>query len=272
MEWISEFNGVQFPRGLFALDQSRVFEQSRMRVTGGEGEYDLNGIRSRLQQQSYSYEFVKTLNCPSWADELDVLFGSAITSGILKKSNGLYTRRATGKIVSIKDASSIADWQAKRQKLIYQFSAEPYWYNDNQTTRAFTASTGFNVTNRGNARAIKYAVLTITSNVSNPFTFTVTPLGTSVNYYGAFKYGTKKYTLLNTGFAASSLTYAAATVSASLVFDSGNNTVRVNGVDAYGNITRPATQMALFWLEPGVNQIAFNQAVTGNLVFRDCYL
>ena len=271
MEWISEFNGIQFRRGLFNFDQTRDFEQSRMKVTGGEGDYDLNGIRSRLQQQTYSFEFTRQLNCYDFQDTLDAIAASAITSGILKKTDGRSIRRATAKVANIKDVSSIDDWQDKRQRLIYQFSAEPYWYNDNATTQTFTSSTGFNVTNRGNARAIKYAVLTITSNVSNPFTFTVTPLGTSPNYYGAFKYGTKKYSSVNTGFAASSLTYAAVTT-ASLVFDAGNNTVRVNGVDAYTNITRPATQMALFWLEPGVNQIAFNQTVTGNLVFRDCYL
>ena len=272
MEWISEFNGVQFPRGLFSLDQTRVFDQSRMKVTGGEGDYDLNGIRSRLQQQTYNYEFTRQLPCYDFQDSLDAIAASAITSGILKKTDGRSIRRTTAKIINIKDVSNVLDWRAQRQKLIYQFSAEPYWYNDNATTQSFTASTGFNVTNRGNARAIKYVVLTITSNVSNPFIFTVTPLGTNVNYYGAFKYGTKKYTLLNTGFAASSLTYAAATVSASLVIDAGNNTVRVGGVDTYANVTRPATQMALLWLEPGVNQIAFNRAVTGTLVYRDCYL
>jgi len=271
MEWISEFNGVQFPRGLFSLDQTRVFEQNRMRVTGGEGDYDLNGIRSRLSQQSYSLEFTKPLICQSWASELDAIAASAITSGILKKTNGSYVRRATAKIVNIKDVSSIFDWKAQRQKLIYQFSADPYWYADLATTRTFTSSTGFNVTNQGNARAIQYVVLTITSNLSNPFTFTVTPLGTSPAYYGAFKYGGRKYSSVNTGYAASSLTYAAATT-ASLVFDAGNSTVRLNGVDAYQNVTRPATQMALLWLEPGANQIAFNQAVTGNLVFRSCWL
>lgn len=273
MWWFQSFNSVTLPRANFSVDLPRNWAENRMATTGGEGEYDLDGDRTRQTQQSYSCE-LPVQACDLQA-KYDALLSMGRKGGTLRKTNGQYTRLTTAKITSVRDNSTIENWRARRQSLTVQFTAEPYWYDDLLTTVPFTAATYFSLRNlaggpNGNARAMKYAVLTITSNVTNPLVIDIHPAGLindGVNppYYGTFRYGTRTYGVAE--YPALQLTYAASTT-ASLVIDAGNSTVRVGGVDQYANISKPATQMGLFWLEPGDNIVRFNQAVTGNLKFR----
>lgn len=273
MFWFTEFNGVYMPPADFNTAMPRAFAQNRLATTGGEGEYDLNGTTNRMTQQSYTHEI--TVAACNFRAKWDELLGMSRVSGVLKKTDGTTVRRAQAKITNINETTTPADWARRTQRIGIQFSAEPYWYSDIATTVSFSGVTYVSLRsngNIGNARAVKHVVLTITSNIATSLTISMnpnTPLSTG-SYYGEFRYGTKRYGE-NTSLVASSLTYAAP-MYGTLVIDAGASTVEVNGVDAYANTTRPATQMALLWMEPGDNILRFSSAATGSLTFRSAWI
>ncbi len=274
MWYATEFNSVPLPKANFSLAMPRVFTQNRIAATGAVmGEYDLEGVANRQTQQTYDVEFL-VADCDFQA-KLDAILGAARRRGLLKISDSKQTRQATGKVVSVDETTTMDDWRNKKQRIRMQLACEPQWYADVATTVAFTSATAVSLKttpNRGNARAIKYVVLTITTSISGSLTITSEPQGD--NYYGAPKYGKVKYgspALGDGSKQTASLVYNAST-SAPLVIDAGNATVRVGGVDAYANVVRPSTQMALLWIEPGDNIIRFSQAVSGGLVFRSAWI
>lgn len=273
MFWFNEFNGIYMPPAEFNTGIPRAFAQNRIGTTGGEGEYDLDGTRNPMTQQSYTHE-ISVAACDFQA-KWDELLSMARTSGTLKKTNGSVTRQTRAKISNIADATTVEDWARRSKRIGIQFSAEPYWYSDEEVSVNFTSALYVslrNTPNAGNTRAVKYVVLTITSNIASSLIISVEP-NTPIHggsYYGEFKYGTRVYgqdtSLINSG-----LTYNAA-MYGTLVIDAGNGTVTVNGVDAYANTVRPDTQMALLWLEPGDNIIRFSSAATGNITFRSAWI
>jgi hypothetical protein len=265
------FNDTPLPRGNFVTQMPRVFAQNRLRIPGAVmGDYDLEGIRNRPTQQSYTFEFT-VAECDV-NTRMDALLGAAQRVGQLRISNSQQTRRATAKVTNAVDATTMDDWRSRQKRVQVQFDAEPFWYADAPTVVPFTSTTTVllrnSTANLGNARAIKYVVLTITSNITAFVNISINPQ--TGNYYNEFLYGTKFYTA--DSFAQSAaLTYIGYT-SAPLVIDAGNSTVRLGGVDVYANTTKPDTQTALLWLEPGDNRISFSQAVSGSISFRNCWV
>ncbi len=274
MWYATEFNSVQLPRGNFSLAMPRTFIQNRLAPTGAIlGEYDLEGLSNRQGQQTYDVEFVVS-DCDFQA-KLDEILGAARRFGQLKITDNAQVRRATAKVVSVAEKTTMDDWRDRKQRIGLQLSCEPQWYDDTLTTVTFTSATRVslkNTPNRGNARAIKYVVLTITSNISGSMVITSEPQGD--NYYNTFKYGQKRYgsSAIGSGAKLSSAIAYVGSTTAPLVIDAGNATVRVGGVDAYSNTTRPATQMALLWIEPGDSIVRFSQAATGTLAFRSAWI
>ncbi len=271
MWWFTEFNGVRLPLGNFVTNLNLAFAENRTRTTGGEGEYDLDGDTAFLTQQSYSCEF--TLPICDYDAKYNALKGAMRRRGLLKRSNYTTVQRATAKVTSITDTTTPNDLWQRTKRMSVTFTAEPYWYDDLLTTVTFASASRVNLTsqyNRGNARAVKYVVLTITSNINTFLTIGITPYG-DASFYGEGDYGDIYYSGDDLGNEAAALTYTGNT-SSTFVINAGNSTVRVGGVDEYDNVTLPATQMALLWLEPGQSEINFNQAVTGTLEFRSAWL
>lgn len=275
MFWFESFNGIRLESGNFSTGIPRAFAQNRMATTGGQGEYDLNGVRNPMTQQTYSHEF--TMKSCDFQTRYDQLFGLSNRRGLLVKTNGPESRQCTAKIFNISDATTIADYRSQSQRIGMQFTAEPFWYDTVETSVNFAGASYVslrNTPNRGNARAIKYLVLTIYSNIDSSLTISITPNNPGLYgaYYGTFKYGTRRYSSgLLTGQVASGITYNAP-MYGTLVIDAGNDRVTVNNVDAYANTVRPATQMALLWLEPGDNIIRFSAPATGNVTFRSAWI
>ncbi|HRA66542.1 MAG TPA: hypothetical protein PL187_11015 [Caldilinea sp.] len=274
MWYATEFNSVPLPKANFSLAMPRAFIQNRIPAAGAVlGEYDLEGASNRQGQQTYDVEFL-VADCDFQA-KLDAILGAARRRGVLKISDSKQARRATGKVVAVDETTTMNDWRDRKQRIRMQIACEPQWYADVATTVTFTSATAVslkNTPNRGNARAIQFVVLTITSSISGSLTINSEPQGD--NYYGTPKYGKVKYgsaAIADGSKETAQLVYGAST-SSTLVIDAGNSTVKVGGVDAYANITRPETQMALLWIEPGDNIIRFSQAVSGNIVFRSAWI
>lgn len=271
MWYFTEFNGVRLPRWNWVADTSLTFADARMPTTGGMGEYDLYGSDNPLGTQTYRGEFMLPL-CDYRTKETEIK-GAFRRQGLLKRSDGTYTQYAVAKVTSSADVTTPADWKRGTKRMSVEFKAEPLWYDDTLTTVSFTSATRvFYHTrpNRGNARAIKNVVLTITSNISTFVTIGVSPYGDAA-FYGEDVYGGGYYGGSVSDIEATTLTYTGNT-SGPLVFDAGAGTVRLNGVDVYNNVTLPDTQMALLWIEPGGGELNFSQAVTGTLQFRSTWL
>ena len=274
MWFASEFNSIALPRGNFSLAAPRAFAANRLQPTGALlGDYDLEGLGNRLVQQAYQVEFT-IAQCDAQA-KMDALMGVARRSGTLKITNNLQTRRCTAKVSAIGWSTTIDDWRARLARISLQFSAEPFWYDDVLTTLAFTSQDYINlrtVNNAGNARAIKHLVLTITTALPGATTIFIEPTGP--RYYNEFKYGAQCYGVVSSlvpAPAACQLTYNAAT-GATLVIDAGRATVQVGGVDAYANTSKPDTQTALLWLDPGPAVVHFSRVVSGSIAWRNCWV
>lgn len=270
MWWFTEFNDVTLPLGNFVTNLNLAFAENRTRTTGGEGEYDLDGDNAFLTQQSYSCEFTLP-KCDYDTKYSDIKY-AARGRGLLKRTNGTVWQRATAKVTAITDTTTPSDVYARTKRMSVTFTAEPYWYNDILTTLSFSGVSVLDAHdpgNDGNARAVKYAVLTITSSVVNPFIFATVPASGGY-FYGEVDYGEGLFDGTTTGGTESTFTYTAGT-STTLTIDAGNSTVREGSTDKYEEITLPDTQMALFWLEPGGSTFTFNQAVTGTLEFRSAW-
>lgn len=269
MFYFTEFNGVPIRPINYANAIPRQFAQNRVGATGGEGEYDLEGQRNRMTSQTYTHE-VTVASC-DFQTKYDALLGSSRTRGVLKKSNGSKVRRTDPrtKIANITDATTIEDWRGGMQRIGLQFNAQPYWYDDALTTVSFTGVSSFRATNAGNARAIQYVTLTTTSTTGSPLTINTYAQG-DAEFYDEGVYDEGIYDGTDLGNEDGQMVLG--TITNTMVIDAGNSRITIGGVDAYSQITIPDTQMALLWLEPGVNEIVFNQNMTGTLTFRSAWV
>lgn len=266
---LESFNGIRLSSANYAFDVSRQFQRNRLVLAGTEGEYDLDGVNARMAQQSYSHEF--TLKACDFQARYDALLAALGTSGELKKTNGEVSRITRAKIESIAETTTLDDWRRNQQRIGLRFTAAPYWYSDPLTTVFFSLASRVAVRNPGNtggSKAVMYAVLTFSTNVVSFLTIGIRPIITG-NYYGEITFGEEgEY---DDGSGGTSFTYTGGT-STPLVIDAGNGTVREGAVDQYSKVTLGPTQTRLFWLDPGDNTITFNQAMSGKLEFRSCYL
>lgn len=268
MWWFTEFNSVVLPLGNFVANLDLAFAQNRTRTTGGEGEYDLDGDRTPMLQQSYSCEF--TLPQCDYDAKYNALKGAMRRRGLLKRSNYSTVQRATAKVTSITDTTTPNDIFARTKRMTVTFTAEPYWYDDAESGVVFTLAMSIRPENLGNARAVKFVVLTISSATGTSLEINTHGDGDGTPYDEGY-YDTFYYDGSDVGNEDGSIEFASPTGS-TIIIDAGNSRVTIGGVDSYDEITIPDTQMALLWLEPGVNEITFNQPVTGTLVWRNAWL
>lgn len=270
MFWFCEFAGVYLPPVDFSTAIPREFDQARIAGTGSDGEFDLNGLRNRMGQQTYTHEI--TVMACDFQTKLDELMGCSRRAGILKKTNGTITRRTTSrtKISNITDATTIADWKRGDKRIAMQFTAEPLWYDDQVDYMTFSSATLILPENLGNARAIQGVEMTIYTGVGSPLVINTYPQGDGT-LYDEGVYDTFYYEGTDLGNEVGTLSFTIAT-GTTIYIDAGNSRITLGGIDCYDKITLPPTQMALLWLEPGVNQITFSSPVTGLLVWRNAWI
>lgn len=249
---ITEFAGVTIPGNQNISNLTRAALDATLRPTGApQGDYDLYGTTSPWPSQTYDAEFMFT--AVTYAT-LDALLAKVGTRGTLKQLlwDQSTSRQTEAKLISAELSTTVEDKFAGIQRCTCQFRAEPFWYATTATTVSFSSTASVNLTsansNLGNARAIKYVVLTITTNLAGATTFTITPTaGTTA----AIQYLT--------------------TTSGNLVINAGAHTVYVGATNSYANTSRAATQIPLLFLEPGNSVMTFSRSLSGNIVFRSCY-
>lgn len=263
---LTEFDGVSLPANGVDVSVPRAVSVDLLVAAGG-AIVDKDVYQTPISQQQYSSRFMYSAVTQS---ALDALYGKLGKWGRLKRlMRDGSTRFANAKLTNIDAPMNNFDYLASVQKITATWLAEPLWYADTATTVSFTSVTRVSLRSNqqgGNARATKFVVLTITSAITSGFMVTIEPNGAS--YYGEFTYGNGIYGPLRGEFPCS-LTYGAS--ANGLIVDAGAGTVRSNNADVYANASKPNTQTALLWLEPGDSVIRFNQTVSGNIVFRSTW-
>jgi hypothetical protein len=240
-----DFGGIPLPDRMAAYAVPRRIEVSRMRIAGG-GSYALD---ASWDVQEYSADGLYYESSVGWIRDtvLDQLRGcmglpytlrGQVADGSIRCCDAYLTE-----INPVHDNESSA---ANIQRVSLRFSASPFWYDDGLTVIEPVAATTMLAVNGGNAvsRHIKF-VISPTANVAN---LALTAGGTELTYDAA---------LLTTDV---------------LVIDALTGAVTKNGVNTYGNTTRPDTQMALFELATGENEIEVTHPVTGRVEYRGCWV
>lgn len=248
---LHEFAGIALPDAQAVSDLTREALTSYLRPTGQPfGDYNLYGASLPFGQQTYRHDFLYSVAAQA---TIDALFAKIGVRGTLKQTMwDASTRQTEALLVRVSQATTVEDKHAGLQRLSCEFHAEPFWYATTATTVVITSATSVNLTsansNLGNARAIKYVVLTITSNLPAATTITITP---------------------TTGTAAAIIYIEAST--GTLVIDAGAHTVKLAGVNKYAKTSRADTQVPLLFLEPGNSVLTADNAITGSIVFRSAW-
>jgi hypothetical protein len=264
----TEFDGVSLPTNGVDVTPPRIVNIDLLQLAGGQM-VDKDGFFTPIPSQTYSQRFMYSSVTQA---NLDALYAKLGKRGKLKRlMRDGSTRFCNAKLTGLEAPMNNFDYLATVQRISATWQAEPLWYADSATTVSFSSVSyvSLRANQNGNARAIKYVVLTVTSVISNPFIIYIEPTGS--NYYNETTYGAGTYGP-DAGEFASMLAFAG--VAAGLVVDAGNNTVKEysSGTNFYAYAYKPATQTALLWLEPGDNIIRFNQAVSGSLTYRKAYV
>lgn len=238
----AEFTGLDS-----AYEMSALARVQEMQIAGGNGAYDLTVGEGRFDNQTYEASFSYAEGCSERGEEiLDQLRGAMMRSATLIAEFHGARRRVEAKLVSVKSSPTFADLRSGIHRVALQFRASPFWYEDALTVIEPVAATTMLAVNGGNAvsRNIKFT-LSPTMNVSS---LTLSAGGTELTYDAA---------LLTTDV---------------LVIDAMAGTATKNGVNVYGNTARPDTQMALFELVTGENEIELTHPVTGRVEYRGCWV
>jgi len=240
-----DFGGIPLPDRMAAYAVPRRIEVSRMRIAGG-GSYALG---ASWDVQEYSADGLYYESSVGWMRDtvLDQLRGCMGLPYTLRGqvADGSI-RRCDAYLTEINPAHDNESCAANIQRVSLRFSALPFWYEDALTVIEPVAATTMLAVNGGNAvsRHIKFT-LSPTTNVSS---LTLTAGSVELTYDAA---------LLPTDV---------------LVIDAMAGTVTKNGVNVYGNTARPDTQMALFELVTGENEIELTHPVTGRVEYRGCWI
>lgn len=242
------FNNIPFLPIDAAYEMSVEAHTSTLDIGGTTGEYDLLEGEQVLKNQTYSVEFAHIVNegC-SYPASVDELRGQVGKWGTLRAMFGTSCRQATAKIIAIEDTTTSADVRTGTYRIKCKFVARPYWFEDNQAVVQFTNKTRVICHNAGNALSTDIEI-TITSVITPALIITNTTTGETVTY------DTSK------------------AVGLSLVFSCKSGVVLLNGVNAYGNILLPDTQMSLMTLAPGENNLTFSVLATGVVSYRSCWV
>lgn len=243
---LTQFDDAALPGQQSKFEFPRVAVHETLVPTGSRGgAYDLYGVRSPIQELQYGYEFLFTGGERTRLEEVLAKVGYRSTLKA-KMYDGSY-RQCQAKMLSAAESTSESEETALALRSVKcVFAAEPYWYDDMATQVDLAASTQALLLNDGNARAIRGLKFTINPTVTSGFTITNQTNG--------------QYLTVNT------------TISSALMVDCGLQLVLVGSTNVYANTARPDTQIEFLSLEPGINQIVFSLAVTGQIEYRSCWL
>lgn len=257
----TDFDGVALPANGVDVTAPRTVNVDLLVAAGG-AIIDKDVYQSPIGQQQYSSRFMYSAATQSTLDLLYAKLGKWGRLSRLMRDGS--TRFANAKLTSIDAPMNNADYLSSVQRVTATWLAEPLWYSSTVTTVSFNTQTVVSLRNNqnGNARATKFVVLNIFTSVSPGFTVTITPNGGS--YYNEFLYGAAAYGP-DKGEFSCSLTN---TIGGAFVVDAGAGTIQANNRDIYASFTKPNTQTALLWLEPGDSVLRFSQSVTGSIAFR----
>lgn len=240
-----DFGGIPLPDRMAVYAVPRRADVARMRIVGG-GSYAMG---ASWDAQEYGAEGLYYNSSTGWIRDtvLDQLRGcmglpytlrGQVADGSIRRCDAYLTE-----INPVHDNESSA---ANIQRVSLRFSASPFWYDDALAVIEPVAATTMLALNGGNA-------------VSRNIKFTISPSTNVAN--------------LTLTAGSVSLTYGAALLTTDvLVIDALAGTVTKNGVNAYGNTARPDTQMALFELVTGENEIEVTHPVTGRVEYRGCWV
>jgi len=241
------FAGVEFTGMDSSYEMSALARVQEMQIAGGNGAYDLTVGEGRFDNQTYEASFSYVEGCSERGEEiLDQLRGAMMRSATLIAEFHGARRRVEAKLIGVKSSPTFAGIHSGIHRVALQFRASPFWYDDALAVIEPVAATTMLAVNGGNAvsRSVKFAI----SPAANVANLTLTAGSVSLTYGAA---------LLPTDV---------------LVIDAANGTVTKNGTNAYGNTTRPDTQMALFELAKGKVAIVASSAVTGRVEYRGCWV
>jgi len=243
------FDGIQFTGLESAYEMSAQAQVSEMRISGASGDYDLTGGEGLFGNQTYQADFLIVDGCDgdTGASLINKLRGAMQRRGVLlAEFEAGSRRRIDAKLMSVEIAPTFNDIRAGINRIKCKFRAPPFWYSDSLILIEPSSSLTMLAINEGNA-------------VTRQIKFTLTPAAN----IGALGLACGDIVL---DYDAPLLT------SDTLVIDVAAGTVTKNGVNAYGNTSRPDTQMALFELAAGDNTIAASSAVTGRVEYRECWI
>lgn len=243
---------------------SRSVAPSKARILGGAS-YDLDGMYTYPSEQTYTASFVdrnSQINTPAMFQRLG-RYGWLVA---VRKFSP-FAAQNWAKLISIDSGYEPNDISGGDiNKYTLTFACSPFWYDTTDSTSSLTLSPYRTVTNNGNARS-NWVTLYITSAISSP-------LEIDISRSSGATYGTSLYgSVLYDGSGYQTIMYnASKSVNDTLAIDMRKNTVLVNNVDAYSNVSLPATQIDLGYLYPGDTRFTFSQAVTGQIVYRGAYV
>lgn len=242
------FNGIEFTGMESAYRMSVDADINEMRVTGRNGAYDLLGDGFQVGNQSYAAEFLVVNDCDDPQNKLiDQLRGAIQATGDLIGEFDTGRRRAKARLVSVKSEPNFNDIRAGINRVICEFRAAPFWYDDELAVEDLTNASVLYAVNAGNAPTTRLKI-TITSAISSSLTITNAINGDELIYGAAKSNG------------------------AVLIIDCEAGTVTVNGTNVYSNTSRADTQIAILSLVVGQNILEFSAAVTGRIEYRGCWI
>jgi hypothetical protein len=244
-----DFNGIALPDRSVAYEIPATVAVSRMAITGAIiGGYAL-GAHHETRKYRVDGAYLRSATTPTDADaKIDQLRASMGITGVLRqKMRDGSIRRCNAWLTAMSPTHDNLSAISQAQRLVADFEADSFWYSDSLIVIEPSSSLTMLAINEGNAvtRQIKFTL----SPAANVASLTLT-CGSVSLVYGA-----------------------ALTTSDVLVIDVAAGTVTKNGVNVYGNTSRPDTQMALFELAANSeNEITASAAVTGRVEYRECWI
>ncbi len=244
-----DFNGIALPDRAVSYEIPATISVNRMAIAGALiGGYAL-GTHHETRRYAVSGLYLRDANDNMSADRLiDQLRATMGNVGVLRqKMRDGSIRRCNAWMTKCQPTYDNLSSATRAQPVAIEFEADSFWYSDSLIVIEPSSSLTMLAINEGNAvtRQIKFTL----SPAANVAGLTLTCGDIEIVYD------------------------AALTTSDVLVIDAAAGTVTKNGANAYGNTTRPDTQMALFELAANSeNEIAASSAVTGRVEYRECWV
>ena len=244
-----DFNGIALPDRAVAYEIPATVAVSRMAIAGALiGGYAL-GAHHATRKYRVEGVYLRGGTTPNDADaKIDQLRAAMGVTGLLRqKMRDGSIRRCNAWLISISPVYNNLSAASTAQPVAIDFEADSFWYSDSLILIEPSSSLTMLAINEGNA-------------ITRQIKFTLSPAAN----IGALGLACGEIAL---DYDAPLLT------SDTLVIDVAAGTVTKNGVNAYGNTSRPETQMALFELASGSkNMIWASSAVTGRIEYREAWI